>query len=273
MKASAILATNTSSIPLETLASCLDDRGRLVGLHFFNPVAKLPLVEVVSAPGTSRSAADVALSFARQIGKLPLPCRSHPGFLVNRILAPYMAEAMEMIREGVPPVEIDKAAVDFGMPIGPVELADSVGLDVALHVARILSPVIGRAVAPELEELVEAGHLGRKTGRGFYVYADKRPVKPKSGRRNEPGDVQDRLVLSLLNEAASCLAESVVADADLVDAGVIFGTGFAPFRGGPLHYAQSRGVGSIVAALERLQREHGERFKPSPGWRQFSQNQ
>jgi 3-hydroxyacyl-CoA dehydrogenase/enoyl-CoA hydratase/3-hydroxybutyryl-CoA epimerase len=272
MKDSAILATNTSSIPLENLAPCLENRGRLVGLHFFNPVAKLPLVEVVSAPGTSRTAAETALSFARQIGKLPLQCRSHPGFLVNRILAPYMAEAMELIREGVPPVDIDRAAVNFGMPMGPVELADSVGLDVALHVAKILSPVIGREVAPELEELVAAGHLGQKTGRGFYQYQDRRPMKPKSGKRVESGDIQDRLVLSLLNEAASCLSEGVVADEELVDAGVIFGTGFAPFRGGPLHYARVRGVTEVVAALRRLQRDQGERFKPSDGWGQISHN-
>src|SRR5690606_4424643 len=134
------------------------------------------------------------------IGKLPLPCRSHPGFLVNRILAPYIGEAMELLREGVPPAVIDHAAVAFGMPVGPVELADSVGLDVARHVARILSPVLSRPVAPEIEELVERGHLGVKTGQGFYSYRDGRPVRPPFPEGEGDPEVRERLVLALLNE-------------------------------------------------------------------------
>jgi len=268
LKPGAIMASNTSSIPLQNLADALADPGRLVGLHFFNPVARLPLVEVVIAPGTSEVTRSQAIAFARQIGKLPLPCQSRPGFLVNRILAPYMAEAMELAREGVPLAEIDQAARDFGMPMGPIELADSVGLDVALHVARILAPVIGRPVAPELESLVAAGRLGAKSGQGFYTWAHDKPVKAElSGTVVEAG-VRDRLVLSMLNEAAACLHERIVEDADLLDAGVIFGTGFAPFRGGPLHHARTEGIDSVVLRLDELTAQHGLRFRPSPGWQQ-----
>ncbi|MCL4722297.1 MAG: hypothetical protein KJ041_10185, partial [Gammaproteobacteria bacterium] len=262
----AILATNTSSIPLEDLGDCLQDPGRLVGLHFFNPVAKLPLVEVVAARQSRPAALAAAASFARQIGKLPLPCRSYPGFLVNRILAPYMGEAMELIREGVPLAEIDLAATDFGMPVGPVELADSVGLDVADHVARILAPVLGRKPAPELAELVRAGQLGHKTGRGFYTYRDGKPVRAHLEPGSSSPAVRDRLVYALLNEAATCLNEQIVDDEDLVDAGVIFGTGFAPFRGGPLHYARELGIDAVETRLRELAGQHGPRFNPSPGW-------
>ncbi len=262
----AILATNTSSIPLEELAAELARPERLIGLHFFNPVAKLPLVEVVSTPRSSAEAVTAGLAFTRQIGKLPLPCRSQPGFLVNRILTPYMAEALCLAREGVPLAEIDHAAVAFGMPVGPIELADSVGLDVALHVARILADVVGRPVGPELEAHVNAGQLGVKSGQGFYSYRDGKAVKPALHGHPVDPDVQERLVLALLNEAATCLAERVVEDADLVDAGVIFGTGFAPFRGGPLHYARERGLESVLASLETLAREVGPRFRPSRGW-------
>ena len=267
LKAGAILATNTSSIRLEDMGNGLKDPGRLIGLHFFNPVAKLPLVEVVAAPTSSSSAVDAGIGFARQIGKLPLPCRSHPGFLVNRILAPYIAEALELLREGVPAAEIDLAATDFGMPMGPIELADSVGLDVSAHVARILAPVIGRDAAPEIEELVRQKHLGLKSGHGFYTYRDRKPVRPALPPGSSDAGVQDRLILALLNEAANCLREGIVADADLVDAGVIFGTGFAPFRGGPLQYARQVGVDTLISRLTELEARHGSRFQPSPGWK------
>jgi 3-hydroxyacyl-CoA dehydrogenase/enoyl-CoA hydratase/3-hydroxybutyryl-CoA epimerase len=271
MKRDAVLATNTSSIPLEELAPCLRYPDRLIGLHFFNPVAKLPLVEVVKAELSGTVATAKGLSFAREIGKLPLPCSSHPGFLVNRILAPYMAEAMEMIREGIPLAEIDQAAVNFGMPMGPVELVDSVGVDVALHVAHILSPVVNRPVAPELEAMVTAGRLGQKTGHGFYLYRDGKPIRPHESNGVATEEIQERLILAMVNEAAACLADKVVDDAELVDAGVIFGTGFAPFRGGPMHYAQTRGVDDIVTALEALTAKYGPRFKPSPGWAELRQ--
>lgn len=264
-----VLATNTSSIPLEELAGCLREPGRLIGMHFFNPVSKLPLVEIIAASGSRPDALAAGTAFARQIGKLPVPCRSHPGFLVNRILAPYMGEAMDMIREGVPPAEIDQAAVEFGMPMGPVELADSVGLDVADHVARILGPVIRRSPAPELEDLVRQGNLGLKSGRGFYTYRDRKPVRPELAWGSSSPAVQDRLIYALLNEAAACLHEGIVADADLVDAGVIFGTGFAPFRGGPLHYAREVGIDRVESRLRELAERHGPRFTPSPGWKQL----
>jgi 3-hydroxyacyl-CoA dehydrogenase/enoyl-CoA hydratase/3-hydroxybutyryl-CoA epimerase len=266
MKEDAVLATNTSSIPLEELAPALNIPERLIGLHFFNPVAKLPLIEVVSAKTSGIGATSRGLSFVRQIKKLPLPCRSQPGFLVNRVLAPYMAEAMEMLSEGIPMAHIDKMAVDFGMPVGPIELTDSVGVDVALHVARILAPVVGRGVAPALEELVAEGRLGQKTGYGFYRYRDNKPVRSRGPAVENGPAIQERLIMAMLNEAAACLADNVVDNRELLDAGVIFGTGFAPFRGGPLHYAQRIGILQVVATLERLTKTHGPRFMPSRGW-------
>ena len=269
MRPGVVLATNTSSIPLEQLSSCLRDPGRLIGLHFFNPVAKLPLVEIIAATSSAPDALSAGTGFARQIGKLPVPCRSHPGFLVNRILAPYLGEAMEMVREGIPLAEIDQAATEFGMPVGPVELADSVGLDVADHVARILAPVVGRSPAPELGELVRQGHLGLKTGSGFYTYRDGKPVRPDLVWGSSSPAVQDRLIYAILNEAAACLHDAIVSDPDLVDAGVIFGTGFAPFRGGPLHYAREIGIEQVESRLRELTEQYGPRFKPSPGWAQL----
>jgi 3-hydroxyacyl-CoA dehydrogenase/enoyl-CoA hydratase/3-hydroxybutyryl-CoA epimerase len=264
-----VLATNTSSIPLEQIAGALRAPQRLIGLHFFNPVAKLPLVEVVHAEATDPAASALGRAFVRQIDKLPLPCRSRPGFLVNRILAAYMAEAMTLVQEGVPLPDIDHAATEFGMPMGPVELADSVGLDIALQVARTLAPVLKRPPASELERLVAAGRLGRKAGCGFYSYQEGRPVKPRERRRHVHEAVQERLVYALLNEAASCYSERIVEDADLLDAGVIFGTGFAPFRGGPLHYARHLGIDSVIARLEALSSSLGSRFEPSPGWNEL----
>jgi len=264
-----VLATNTSSIPLEDLSGCLREPGRLIGMHFFNPVAKLPLVEIIAATSSEPDALATGITFARQIGKLPVPCRSHPGFLVNRILAPYMGEAMELAREGVPLPKIDQAATEFGMPMGPVELADSVGLDVASHVARILAPVIGRSPAPEVDELVKQGHLGLKTGRGFYTYRDRKPVRPHLEWGTADPEIQDRLIYAMLNEAAACLHDGIVSEPDLVDAGVIFGTGFAPFRGGPLHYAREIGIAKVEIRLRELAEQHGPRFNPSPGWAQL----
>ena len=256
----------SSDLPLEQLSGCLREPGRLIGMHFFNPVAKLPLVEIIAAVSSAPDSLNAGTAFARQIGKLPLPCRSHPGFLVNRILAPYMGEAMELLREGVPLAEIDQAAIEFGMPVGPVELADSVGLDVADDVARILVPVLNRPPAPELEALVRQGNLGRKTGSGFYTYRDGKPVRPELDWGSANPEVQDRLIYAMLNEAAACLHEGIVSDPDLVDAGVIFGTGFAPFRGGPLHYAREVGIDQIESRLRELAVRNGARFTPSAGW-------
>ena len=269
LDAQAILATNTSSLMLERLAEGLEDPGRLVGLHFFNPVAKMPLVEVVHGASTRAEILERALAFVRQVDKLPLPCRSAPGFVVNRILMPYMAEALHLADEGVPLAVIDRAAVHFGMPMGPVELADTVGLDVALHVGRILAQASGRAAPEALASLVDAGKLGRKSGAGLYRWQNGRPVKPAADDA-APADVEDRLILPMLNEAVAVLREGIVADADLLDAGVIFGTGFAPFRGGPLHSARTRGVDAIVARLEELAQRCGRRFAPDRGWQLLS---
>jgi 3-hydroxyacyl-CoA dehydrogenase/enoyl-CoA hydratase/3-hydroxybutyryl-CoA epimerase len=264
LKPGALLATNTSSLVLEDLARDLGDPSRLVGLHFFNPVSKMMLVEIVRGRATSDAAAQDAAAFARRLDRLPLPCRSAPGFAVNRILMPYMTEAMHAADEGIPLATIDQAAVEFGMPMGPVELADTVGLDVALHVGRILAAASGRDAPRGLEARVAAGQLGRKTGRGLYAWRNGKPIKPTAGPI--PPDLQDRLVLQYVNEAVACLREGVVADADLLDAGMIFGTGFAPFRGGPLHYARERGVDEVVARLQTLERRYGPRFRPDAGW-------
>jgi 3-hydroxyacyl-CoA dehydrogenase/enoyl-CoA hydratase/3-hydroxybutyryl-CoA epimerase len=266
MKAGAVLATNTSSIRLEILREALADPHRLIGLHFFNPVAKMPLVEVIHTAQTHGEEVSKGLAFARRIDRLPLPCKSAPGFVVNRVLMPYLMEAILLAGEGVPYEVIDAAATGFGMPMGPIELADTVGLDVGLHVARILGEAFGLQVPKLLEEKVESKQLGRKSGRGFYEYRDGKPVKKPVRERQEAPDLEDRLMLPLLNEAASCYHDKVIADDDLLDAGVIFGTGFAPFRGGPVRYARQRGIDAVVVRLRELETHYGERFAPSAGW-------
>jgi 3-hydroxyacyl-CoA dehydrogenase/enoyl-CoA hydratase/3-hydroxybutyryl-CoA epimerase len=271
LREGAILATNTSSLMLEPLAQSLAQPGRLVGLHFFNPVAQMPLVEVIESNMTTPQARATALAFTRAIDKLPLPTRSAPGFLVNRVLMPYMTEAMLAAGEGVPLAVIDEAAVRFGMPMGPIELADIVGLDVCLHVGRILASAFGRAAPEAVAPLVAAGKLGKKTGQGLYQWREGKAVKPAiPDGYKAPDDLEDRLLLALVNESMAVLHEGVVADADLIDAGVIFGSGFAPFRGGPLRYAQERGVARVVARLEALAARHGARFTPDAGWVGFS---
>ena len=232
-KPTAILGTNTSSIPLEDIATAMRDPSRLVGLHFFNPVAKMMLVEIVVGRQTRPDLVPPAAAFVRQIDKLPLPVKSAPGFLVNRVLAPYLMSAMRCVDEGISPETIDEAALAFGMPMGPIELADTVGLDICVAVGRMLSP--DAAPPKKLAELIAAGHLGRKSGRGFYDYAGGKPAKQAPGA--VPSGLAERLVGPYVAEAKAALAEGIVADADLVDAGAIFGTGFAPFRGGPLHHA------------------------------------
>jgi 3-hydroxyacyl-CoA dehydrogenase / enoyl-CoA hydratase / 3-hydroxybutyryl-CoA epimerase len=265
LPSSALVATNTSSIKLEELSQAFAHPERFVGLHFFNPVASLPLVEVIRAVTTSEATLAKSMSFVSQIGKLPLPCRSAPGFVVNRILTPYMLEALRAHQDGHSFETIDAAATAFGMPTGPIELADRVGLDVALHVAKILSGVL-RAEPPRLlADKVVAGELGAKTGRGFYAYVDGRAVKKKEFAPPDD-ELVDRLLLPLVNEAVACLDEDVVGDADLLDAGAVFGAGFAPFRGGPMNYARQRGYGEIVDKLAVLANKYGTRFTPHDGW-------
>lgn len=266
MKPGALLATNTSSIRLEDLRTVVREPQRFIGLHFFNPVAMLPLVEVIRCEDTAQEALDIGFAFTKGIGKFPLECNSAPGFVVNRILAPYMGEAMQLAQEGVPLAAIDEVAVKFGMPMGPVELADSVGLDVGLHVSKVLGAALDRPVSAELQKMVDAGLLGRKSGQGFYQWVDGKAVKPSADGNSLPADIEDRLILVMVNEAVACLHEKVVADPELLDAGVIFGTGFAPFRGGPLNYAKTRGNTSVVMRLNELAKKHGERFEPHQGW-------
>ncbi len=274
MKPSAILATNTSSIMLEPLAEQLARPERLVGLHFFNPVAQMPLVEIIRSQRAGDAEIQTAIAFARKIDKLPLPCCSAPGFVVNRVLVPYMHEALFAAADGIPLAAIDAAAVSFGMPMGPVELADVVGLDVAKHVGEIVTQSTGRTPPPlvSLDALLAAKKLGRKSGAGFYEWADGKAVKPPTGETSAAPDLQDRLVLVLLNECVAVLREGIVSDADLLDAGIIFGTGFAPFRGGPLQYARARGVNAVVERLRELEVRYGARFAPDAGWSQVAKN-
>lgn len=266
MKPGAILATNTSSIRLEDLRTVLDHPKRFIGLHFFNPVAQLPLVEVIRCDDTEQEVLDLGFAFVKDIGKFPLECASSPGFVVNRVLAPYMAEAMHLAEAGVPLRAIDAAAEAFGMPMGPVELVDSVGVDVALQVSKVLGAAFNRPIPTRLEDMVEKKQLGRKSGQGFYTWQDGKAIKPEATAATVPADIGDRLILPMVNEAVACLSEGVVADADLLDAGVIFGTGFAPFRGGPLQYAKDRGIDAIIQTLKQLAEEHGDRFQPHAGW-------
>ena len=266
MKNNAILATNTSSIKLEDLSSSLKQPGRLVGLHFFNPVAQMPLVEIIRGNETDDEVMKQASAFARNIGKLPLPVKSSPGFLVNRILMPYLLEAVTMVNEGIPPEVIDKAATAFGMPMGPIELADTVGLDICRSVASILSDALGMELPANLDAMVEGNKLGKKSGSGFYQYKKGKALKNKSASYKDSAEVQNRLVMRLLNEATMCLREEIVESSELIDAGVIFGTGFAPFRGGPMNYIQTQGVDTLKNQISELQQKYGERFTPDTAW-------
>lgn len=244
----AVLATNTSSLPLERLAKDLQQPGRLIGLHFFNPVAKMPLVEIVAGDNSDTAALARGQALIAASDKLPLRVKSGPGFLVNRLLMPYMLLAVRKYVEGTERESIDAAARRFGMPMGPLELADSVGLDICLAAADVMAGSQGLEIPEDMRRRVENGDLGRKSGRGFYSY---RKGKSDAGKPSLSGDAQDELgrelLEPLLDEAERCRDEGVVADADLVDAGAIFGCGFAPFTGGPLHYRQqlaSRGNGT-----------------------------
>ena len=266
MRQGAILATNTSSIALQELSSVLKNPERLVGLHFFNPVAQMMLVEIVEGPLTSPAVMQAGQAVARQIDKLPLPCKSAPGFLVNRVLSPYLLEAMLMLDEGIPPETIDAAARDFGMPMGPIELADMVGLDIAWAVGQELARP-GTPIPKKLQAAIEAKHFGKKSGKGFYAWARGKPQKASTG----PGTVDlkalaERMVAPALNEAVACVREGIVADADLCDAGVIFGTGFAPHRGGPIATIRARGKQEWLRVMSELKAHHGLRFEPDSGW-------
>jgi 3-hydroxyacyl-CoA dehydrogenase/enoyl-CoA hydratase/3-hydroxybutyryl-CoA epimerase len=266
MTPDAVLATNTSSIVLQQLSEKLTTPSRLVGLHFFNPVARMPLVEVIRSKDTDPAVVQRALAFARQIDKLAIVCMSSPGFLVNRILMPYLSEAIRCAEEGIPLVLIDRAAEDFGMPMGPIELADVVGLDVVMSVGKVFFHSGDMAAPPILTRLFEQKKFGKKTREGFYKWTEDKPQKPDAAGKQPPADLQDRLLLPLVNEAVAVLREGVVEGADFVDAGAIFGAGFAPFRGGPVQYARERGFEAVVARLKELEQTYGERFQPDAGW-------
>lgn len=268
LKPGAILVSNTSSIPLTELRAGRKDPARFAGLHYFNPVALMPLVEIVRHDGLDPETERRLAAFCKAIDKLPVPVAGTPGFLVNRILAPYMQEAILCFAEGIPGPVIDKAALKFGMPMGPIELVDTVGLDVAASVGKIMADFHGQAL-PEAFK-VEAGKRGKKDGQGLYKWENGKPVKPEVPKGYQaPEDLEDRLILPLLNEAVSCLHDGVVADAELLDAGVIFGTGFAPFRGGPIQHVRAVGAAKLKARLETLAARHGGRFSPRPGWDQL----
>lgn len=270
-----LLVTNTSSIRLEEIASGLVKMESLMGLHFFNPVSKMPLVEIVYTPQTTQEQLQMAASFVNQLGHYPLPVTSSPGFLVNRILMPYLLEAMILLEEGVAIEQIDFAAKNFGMPMGPIELADKVGLDICLSVANNLAPYYGLTVPAILIEHVKQGHLGLKSKHGFYQYTRSgKPVAsiPKSNSNTQSTvilEMTDRMILRLCNEAVACLAEKVVASADMVDAGMIYGAGFAPFRGGPIQYIRTQGSQVLQLKLQKLATQFGERFKPHPFWNEI----
>jgi len=238
-KPDALLASNTSSLKLADIAAKFKNPSRLVGIHFFNPVAMMPLVEAVAGAGTAPEAAQKAAAFVRKIDKLPLPVKDAPGFLVNAVLAPYMNEAMRCVDEGIAPETIDAAMLAFGMPMGPIELADTVGLDVAVHAGKQL---VGDASPPKkLVELFEAGKLGKKSGKGFYTWVDGKAQKSKVGAGDTANPaLAQRLIKPLLDATQRLVKDGVVADAELADAGVIFGTGFAPFRGGPMNYLKGK---------------------------------
>jgi 3-hydroxyacyl-CoA dehydrogenase / enoyl-CoA hydratase / 3-hydroxybutyryl-CoA epimerase len=238
LKPGAILATNTSSIMIEHIAEPLADPGRLIGIHFFNPVAQLPLVEVIKGAQSRPEEVQKGCAFVIAIDKFPLIAKSSPGFVVNRVLGPYMLAALQRVDSGEAKEKIDEAARTFGMPMGPVELADTVGLDVCASVGNILK--IAPPGGSKLDQMVAAGKLGKKSGEGFYVWKNGKPEKAEPEKPWDKGELERlgrQLVDPLIRECERVRDEGIVESADLVDAGVIFGTGFAPFRGGPLHFA------------------------------------
>lgn len=264
MKPDAIVASNTSSISLAELKKDFAHADRLVGIHFFNPVAKMQLVEVVHTQGLQKEVSDRALAFVQQIGKLPLKVADCPGFLVNRVIAPYLLETSHLLEEGVPAQHLDKVALDFGMMMGPVAMIDLIGLDICLAAVKNLGGVAPKVLADKVAQ----GHLGKKSGQGFYRYKKGKPQISKTAETSPVADEQiiSRLVLSMLNECVSCLEEKIVDSSDEIDAGMIFGMGYAPFRGGPMHDAQTVGYKEMYEKLKTYKSMVGPRFAPKPGW-------
>jgi 3-hydroxyacyl-CoA dehydrogenase/enoyl-CoA hydratase/3-hydroxybutyryl-CoA epimerase len=270
----AVLASNTSSLSIDALASGLLHPGRFVGFHFFNPVHRMPLVEVVRGERTTDTALVTAVTLARRLGKTPVVVKDSPGFVVNRVLMPYLREALHMLEEGYAVADLDSAMRRFGMPMGPFEVVDEVGLDVAQKVAGVLTAAFPTRMqaSPALETLIAAGRLGRKNGRGFYRHRGReRKVDPsvrgllgqQHQRRPQTVDaLAERMVLAMVNEAARCVEEGIVAGAEQVDLAMIFGAGFPPHRGGVLRHADAVGLESIARRLAVLHAEKGARFEP-----------
>jgi 3-hydroxyacyl-CoA dehydrogenase/enoyl-CoA hydratase/3-hydroxybutyryl-CoA epimerase len=259
-----LLATNTSALSLAEIAGATKNPGRVVGIHFFNPVHKMQLVEVVASPVARPETIQRAAQFARQIGKLPVVVKDSPGFLVNRILVPYLLEAGSLFEKGASATDLDEAMLNFGMPMGPLRLIDEVGVDIAADVAATLAARFGhRMGAPELlAKMMKAGWLGRKSGRGFYVYSGKNKTEPNlelsslcSDQKTaglDRHELQLRLSLLVVNEAMRCVEERISDGPESVDFAMVMGTGFAPFRGGPLRYAEQFGLRRVVDELNRL---------------------
>jgi 3-hydroxyacyl-CoA dehydrogenase/enoyl-CoA hydratase/3-hydroxybutyryl-CoA epimerase len=267
----AVLASNTSALSIRAIGEAIHDSHRVMGLHFFNPVHRMQLVEVVRTDASRDEDVAMLVDFVKKLGKVPLVTADSPGFVVNRILFPYLDEAVRLHCEGVPTEAIDRALKRFGMPMGPLELLDQVGLDVAAHVADTLN-----GLSPEpsptggcLHEMAADGHLGRKSGRGFYVYPLGENRKGRSvastakPTQMSSDDIRDRIVMRLVNEAAKCMQEGVVPENWMVDLGMVLGTGFAPFLGGPLRMCELRGFGEAVGKLDYFQKTVGPRFEPS----------
>ena len=281
-----VLATNTSALSIDAIAGGLANPTRVVGIHFFNPVHRMQLVEIIQGPRTSPAALDTALQFVKGIGKLPVLVQDSPGFLVNRILVPYMVEAVRLFNEGADAKRIDRVMLDFGMPMGPIRLTDEVGLDVAQHVGvdlqnRLPKPV---PINDTLAQMIAKGWLGKKSGRGFYVFGTKKGAKeqpnlelgflqqPGLAARQDDATLLDRMVLIMINEAVRCLEEGVVSAPEDVDFGMIFGTGWAPFRGGPLRYADTLGAAEIVRRLEKLRQDVAPHFEPCARLKEMAQS-
>ncbi|MFV1986075.1 MAG: 3-hydroxyacyl-CoA dehydrogenase NAD-binding domain-containing protein [Gemmatimonadota bacterium] len=271
----AIFATNTSSLSVADLASAADRPDHVVGLHFFNPVHRMPLVEVVRTEHSSDAVLAAAFAFVGLMGKTPVLVKDRPGFLVNRLLGPYLNEAGYLLEQGAGVAEVDRVLVEFGMPMGPCRLLDEVGFDIAQHVAREMERAFGERMKPSpvVDLLTEEGRLGRKNGRGFYAY----PKGKESGVDREVGrilgangtvpaeEIRDRCLFLLVNEALHALTDRVVDNPGDVDLAMVLGTGFPPFRGGVLQWADTVGAARIHGRLLEFEAAHGPRFAPAPG--------